>query len=202
MPDRPVSTPPTRVRLATPDDGPSCAAIYAPYVTGTVISFELEPPDGAEMAGRIGRIQARTPWVVVELDGDVRGYAYGSRHRDRPAYDWTVETTVYVDAGFHGRGLGRTAMTALLAVLRRQGFHLAVAGITPPNPGSVGLHRALGFERIGKFDAIGWKFGAWQGVEWFGLELGERAAAPEPVCPLPDLPDVGAILAGFGSGPG
>ena len=151
---------PITVRLATPADGAACAAIYAPYVESTAISFELEPPSAEEMAARIERTIERTPWVVVEVDGVVRAYAYGTRHRDRAAYDRTVETTVYVDGAFAGRGLGRRAMTALLAILRLQGAHLAVAGVTPPNPASEGLHAALGFRRVGSFEAIGFKFGA------------------------------------------
>jgi phosphinothricin acetyltransferase len=172
------------VRLATPADASACAEVYRPYVETTAISFELSPPDAAEMAARIERTLARTPWLVVEVDGVVRGYAYGGRHRERPAYDWTVETTVYVDEALRGRGVGRAAMTALLEILRIQGFHLAVAGVTPPNPGSVGLHRALGFQRIGQFEAIGWKFGRWHDVEWFGMELGPRSEPPAPILPL------------------
>lgn len=181
--------PPSRpgVRLATPGDGAACAAVYAPYVTGTSISFELVPPDAAEMASRIARTIERTPWVVVELDGIVRGYAYGARHRERPAYDWTIETAVYVDRAFTGRGIGRVAMGAVLGILRLQGAHLAVAGITPPNPGSVRLHEALGFERIGRFEAIGWKQGRWHGVEWYALEIGPRGSHPAPLIPLPQL---------------
>jgi L-amino acid N-acyltransferase YncA len=174
------------VRLATVDDGAACAAIYRPFVEATSISFELEPPTADDMAGRISRTIARTPWLVVEVDGVVRGYAYGTRHRDRAAYDWTVESTVYVDRAYAGRGIGRAAMTALLDVLRRQGFHLVVAGITQPNPASTGLHLALGFERVGEFGAIGWKQGRWHGVEWYGLELGPRDAAPTPIRPLAD----------------
>lgn len=176
-----------RVHLATPADAAACAAIYAPYVAETAVSFELVPPGAGEMAGRIQRTLERTPWIVAESGGIVRGYAYGSRHRERPAYDWTVETTVYVDRAFHGRGIGRACMRALLEVLRVQGFHLAVAGVTPPNAASVGLHLALGFERIGRFDAIGYKFGRWHGVEWFGLELGPRPDEPLPVRPIGDL---------------
>jgi L-amino acid N-acyltransferase YncA len=184
-----VSSPPTRprVRLATPDDGPACAAIYAPYVTDTSISFELVPPRGAEIAARIERTIVRTPWVVVEVDGVVRAYAYATRHRERPAYDWTVETAVYVDRSFARRGLGRIAMRAVLAILRVQGAHLVVAGITLPNPGSVALHEALGFVRVGGFEAIGWKHGGWHGVDWFALELGPRADEPPPLVPLPEL---------------
>jgi len=185
----PMAVAGTRVtlRLATPDDGDACAAIYAPYVTDTAISFEAEPPDGAEMAGRIARTVARTPWVVAEVGGMIRGYAYGTRHRDRAAYDWTVETTVYVDRQFTGSGLGTAAMRAVLAILEVQGAHLAVAGITPPNEGSIGLHLALGFQRVGLFEAIGYKFGRWHGVEWFARELGPRGEDPRPLVPLPDL---------------
>jgi L-amino acid N-acyltransferase YncA len=175
------------VRLANPDDGPACAAVYAPYVTDTAVSFELVPPDGAEIAGRIERTIARMPWVVVEVDGVVRGYAYAGRFRERPAYDWAAETTVYVDRAFQGRGLGRAAMRAVVAILRLQGFHVAVAGITPPNPGSVSLHLRLGFERIGLFEEVGWKDGAWHGVEFFGLELAPPEPAPAPIVPLPGL---------------
>ena len=188
-----------RVRLATRGDGAACAAIYAPYVTDTAISFELVPPDAAEMAARIARTMERTPWVVVEADGVVRAYAYGTRHRERAAYDWTVETTVYVDRERTRGGLGRIAMSAVLAILRLQGAHLAVAGITPPNEGSIGLHQALGFERVGTFEGIGWKFGRWHGVEWFALELGPRDEAPGPLVPVPRLagtPELEAALIG------
>jgi L-amino acid N-acyltransferase YncA len=181
------------LRLATPEDGAACAAIYRPYVETAAVSFELVPPDGPELAARIARIVERTPWIVAEVDGTVRGYAYGSRHRERPAYDWTVETTVYVAPDARGLGLGRATMTALLDILRIQGFHLAVAGVTPPNAASAGLHLALGFERIGLFPAIGWKLEAWHGVEWFGLELAPREPAPAPVRPIGELADDPAV---------
>src|SRR3954467_7610904 len=103
-------------RLAVPDDGAACAAIYGPYVAGTAISFEVVPPSASEMASRIARVTGHYPWVVVEADGVVGGYAYATRHRERPAYDWTAETTVYVDEAVHGRGLGRAPMRALVAV--------------------------------------------------------------------------------------
>jgi len=136
---------------------------------------------------------------VVEVDDVVRAYAYGNRHRDRAAYDWTVETTVYVDRDFGRRGLGRLAMGAVIDILRLQGAHLAVAGITLPNPGSVRLHESLGFLPVGEFEAIGWKFGGWHGVAWYELELGAREPGPAPLVPLPELtgrPELAEALAG------
>jgi L-amino acid N-acyltransferase YncA len=175
------------IRLATVADGAACAAVYAPYVTGTSISFELVAPDGAEMGGRIARTIERTPWLVVEEEGAVRAFAYAGRFRDRAAYDWTAETAVYVDDAWRGRGLGRAAMRAVLGILRLQGFHTVIAGVTPPNPGSVRLHHALGFTRIGLFDAVGWKQDRWHGVEFFALELSPGDRPPVPVRPLPEL---------------
>ncbi len=177
------------LRLATPADGAAVAAVYAPYVLETAISFELAAPGADEMAGRIARTLERTPWVVAEVDGVVRAYAYAGRFRERPAYDWTAESAVYVDRSLHRAGLGRATMAALLRVLRLQGFRLVVAGITPPNPGSVGLHRALGFERVGVFEGVGWKHGRWHGVEFFELALfpAVDGVEPRPVRVLPEL---------------
>ena len=187
MPFEPTSSSAATARLATPADAADCAAIYGPYVSSSAISFELVPPTTDEMASRIVKVMAHWPWVVVELDGIVRAYAYATRHRERPAYDWTTETTVYVHPEFRARGLGRIAMRSLIAVLRLQGFHLLVAGITAPNPGSVRLHESLGFERIGEFEAIGWKFDSWHGVEFWALELDAREHVPDRVTPIGEL---------------
>jgi len=189
------------LRLATHADGPAVAAIYAPYVIGTAISFELEPPTGDVMAERIDLILERTPYLVAEVDGVVRAYAYAGRFRDRPAYDWTAETTVYVDRGMHRSGLGLATMAALLRILRLQGFRLVVAGVTLPNPASVGLHLALGFERVGEFPGVGWKDGRWHGVEFFTLQLfaGLDGELPAPIRPLPGLrgtPELERAIAG------
>jgi phosphinothricin acetyltransferase len=177
------------IRLATPADGDALATIYAPYVMETAISFELRPPDGAEMATRIARTLERTPWLVAEVDGVIRGYAYAGRFRDRPAYDWSAESGIYVEGASRGLGLGRALMAALIAVLRIQGFRLLVAGITPSNPASVALHLALGFQRVGLFEGVGHKLGAWQGVEFFELDLAPMVdgEAPAPIRPMPEL---------------
>ena len=194
-------TVPHALRLATQADGDAVAAIYAPYVAETAISFELVPPSGEVMAGRIAAVLERGPYIVAEVDGVVRAYAYAGRFRDRAAYDWTCESTVYVDPSLHRSGLGRATMEALLRVLRLQGFRLVVAGVTPPNPGSIGLHRSLGFRRVGAFEGVGWKHSRWWDVEFFALELfpAEDGVQPAPVRPLPELlgtPELARAIAG------
>ena len=182
-------TVPHTLRLATPADADAIAAIYAPYVSETAISFELEPPTSAVMAERIAKVLERGPYIVAEVDGVVRAYAYAGRFRDRAAYDWSCESTVYVDRSLHRSGLGRATMEAVIRVARLQGFRLVIAGVTLPNPGSEGLHLALGFRRIGAFDGVGFKSGQWWGVDFFALELFPPvgAAEPSPIRPLTEL---------------
>jgi phosphinothricin acetyltransferase len=172
-----------QVRIAQPDDAAALAAIYAPYVTDTAITFEIEPPDAAEMAWRMSKVLARLPWLVAERDGAVLGYAYASAHRDRAAYQWSVDVAIYVDRTAHRKGVGRVLYAPLLAVLRRQGFHQAYAGITLPNPASVGLHEAMGFTPVGVYREVGYKAGAWRDVGWWGLVLGPAPA--DPAVPRP-----------------
>jgi phosphinothricin acetyltransferase len=178
------------VRYADPDaDAAACAAIYAPSVLDGVASFEEVAPDASEMAARIAKIGATHPWLVTERDGEVAGFAYGTQHRARRAYRWTAEVTVYVRPEHQRRGVGRELYSALLDLLRRQGFGLAVAGITLPNDPSVALHEALGFEPVGVYRRVGWKFGAWRDVGWWQLDLAPAADGqpPEPL-PPPALP--------------
>ncbi len=144
------------VRLATPADAAAVAAIYAPVVRDTAISFEAEPPDAAEFVRRMEATLPARPWLVAEDGGRVVGYAYAGPHRARAAYGWSVEPSVYVDAGARGRGVGRALYGALLAVLRAQGFANAYAGVTLPNEASVGLHRAFGFEDVAVYRRVGY----------------------------------------------
>jgi phosphinothricin acetyltransferase len=158
-----------RVREATAHDGAACAAIYAPYVTDSCVSFELEPPTPAEMAARIA---AAHDWLVLEDDGGhVVGYAYAGTFAPRAAYRWATEVSVYLAHGFERRGGGRMLYEALLPRLAERGFRMAIAGMTLPNDASVGLHRALGFEPVGTYRRIGYKHGAWHDVAWTQLEL-------------------------------
>jgi phosphinothricin acetyltransferase len=171
------------VRHADPErDAAAIAAIYAPSVHAGVASFEAEPPGEEEMRRRIADGAREYPWLVAERDGAIAGYAYGARHRTRAAYRWTVEVTAYVDEARRRSGVGRELYEALLPLLARQRLHLAVAGITLPNPGSVALHEAVGFQPVGVYREIGHKFGEWHDVGWWQAFL--RAAGERPEEPL------------------
>ncbi|MBS1678663.1 MAG: N-acetyltransferase [Actinobacteria bacterium] len=167
------------IRPADPDrDAAACAAIYAPSVESTPISFELEPPDAAEFSRRIKGCSATHQFLVGEAGGHVVGYAYACRWRERAAYDWAVEVSVYVDSAHKGRGVGRALYTELLDRLRVQGFRIAVAGITLPNPASIALHERMGFQSIGVLSRVGWKLGSWHDVGYWQLLLQPDAADP------------------------
>jgi len=159
------------IRDATPDDAAACAAIYAPYVRATAVSFELEPPTTGEMAQRIAAAQRTHAWVVLEHDGPVVGYAYGSGFKSRPAYRWSCEVSVYLEPGRQRMGGGRALYEALLRRLAALGFRVAVAGMTLPNDASVALHAALGFEPVGTYRRIGWKNGSWHDVAFVQRHL-------------------------------
>lgn len=167
-----------KVRDATTLDAEACAAIYAPYVTGTPVSFEFEPPTAEAMAERIAAAQLGHAWVVLEDDGEVVGYAYAGPHKERVAYRWSCEVSVYLQPGLRRTGAGRALYEALFERLAERGFHIAVAGVALPNEASLGLHRALGFEPVGTFRRIGWKHGAWHDVLWLQRTLAEHPDTP------------------------
>jgi phosphinothricin acetyltransferase len=169
------------LRVAQASDGAALAAIYDPVVRETAISFETEPPTAAAMAGRVAGLLPTHPWLVAETNGTVAGYAYASPHRDRAAYRWSTDVTVYVAAAARGGGLGRALYGALLAILARQRFHAAFAGVTLPNAASVGLHRAAGFEPVGVYREVGFKHGSWHDVAWFRRALEGDSAPAEPI---------------------
>jgi len=171
----------TPIRDADPArDAAACAAIYAPHVESSVVSFEERAPDAAELAARIERYGASHAWLVAEREGEVLGYAYATAFNERPAYRWSVSVSVYVAEGARGAGLGRALYEALFEGLRERGFRMACAGITLPNEASVALHESLGFEQTGLNREIGWKHGAWRDVGWYQLELAPAAEEPPP----------------------
>ena len=168
----------TCIRDAGPSDAASCADIYAPYVRDTDISFETEPPSAQEMSDRIAAARDRHAWLVLEDAGEVVGYAYGGPFMARAAYQWSTAVSVYLQHGRRRTGAGRALYEALFERLAGRGFRTALAGITLPNEASVGLHRALGFEPVGTYRRVGWKFGSWHDVAWCQRPLGDDDAAP------------------------
>ena len=161
MPDTPT------IRSAVEADAAALLAIYGPFVESTAVSFETVVPTVEEFADRIAKALTGWQWLVAERDGQCIGYAYGSSHRQRQAYRWSVEVSAYVHPNHHRRGVGRALYLRLLEELAQKGFCNAYAGTTLPNEGSVALHRGVGFEFIGVFKAVGRKFGTWHDVAWF-----------------------------------
>ena len=163
------------VRAAVAADAAGIAAVYAPHVSDGVASFELEPPSPQEVSRRMA---SGLPWLVAVEDDVVVGYAYASRHRDRAAYRWSVDVSVYLAPAAQGRGLGRALYEPLLAELTDRGFVRAHAGVVLPNDASVALHERLGFARVGTYPQVGWKAGAWHDVLWLSRALAQPAGEP------------------------
>jgi L-amino acid N-acyltransferase YncA len=170
------------IRLATQSDARPVHDIYAPFCENTPVSFETQAPNVEEIGQRIIKILRSHPWLVYENDGQVLGYAYASPHRERAAYRWAVDVSAYVREGHRRLGVGSSIYRSLLAILQLQGFYRALAGITLPNPGSVGLHQSMGFQPLGTYESIGYKCGRWHDVQWFQLAL--RESPTEPPDPL------------------
>ncbi len=171
-----------RIRLAEEADADAIAAIYRPIVEETAISFETTAPDRREMARRIADTLTSHPWLVCDVDGAIAGYAYAARHRVRGAYRWSVDSSVYVASSHRQLGVGRGLYQSLFAILAAQGYFNAFAGIALPNQASVALHEAMGFERLGVYRRVGYKFGEWRDVGWWQLTLKPHAESPsEPL---------------------
>ena len=171
------------IRAVLPADAAAIAAIYRPYVTDTVITFELDPPDAAEMARRIAAYTPTYPWLVAERDGAVVGYAYGSPYRTRAAYAWVAEAGIYLARDACGGGLGTALYEALCAALADYGYVAVLGVMTLPNPASEALHRRCGFRDMGTQPGIGFKQGGWHDVGFWQRDLAPRGTAPNPPRP-------------------
>ncbi len=169
------------IRSATIDDAQACAAIYAPYVNDTVITFETEPPSTQEMARRIADALRTHAWLVAEDNGRVTGYAYAHVWKARAAYRWSCEVSLYLEPGRRRTGVGRALYTELFVRLVQRGYRIAIAGMTLPNEASLGLHRSMGFEDAGTNRRIGWKNDAWHDVAWMQRELTDSGDPPAEV---------------------
>ncbi len=187
------------IRPAVEGDAAAIAEIYAPYVRETAISFETEPPTAAMMARRIVNTLETHPWLVADCGGRVVGYAYAGKHRERAAYRWSVDVTIYVGTAMHHIGIGRALYLPLLKVLRLQGFRSAFAEIALPNPGSVRLHEWAGFKPIGVHNDCGFKLGRWHDIGYWRLGLADGTAPPEDPVPFAvfrKTPSCAAVLRG------
>jgi L-amino acid N-acyltransferase YncA len=187
-----------KVRAAERRDAGAVAAIYAPVVRETAISFETDPPTPEIMADRIETTLQRYPWLVAEREGEVVGYVYGSEHRQRAAYRWSVDVTAYVADGARRQRVGQKMYGALINLLRAQGFRSAFAGIALPNPASVALHESVGFEALGVYRDVGFKLGRWHDVGWWRLGLstgGNVPAEPTAFAALRETPTFRSLLA-------
>jgi L-amino acid N-acyltransferase YncA len=179
-----MSSPGPRIRPATAADASACAEIYAPYVTGTGISFEAEPPTPSQFSERIANSQASHEWLVAERDGTIVGYAYGHEFSGRAAYRWSCETSIYLAMDLRREGVGRALYAELLPRLAGRGYRRAFAGITLPNEASIGFHRTFGFEDAGCYRRVGWKNAAWHDVAWLQRDLqADEIDPPAPISP-------------------
>jgi L-amino acid N-acyltransferase YncA len=188
------------IRTATTADGEQIAAIYAPSVVSAATSFEMDLPTGAEMARRVADALVTHPWLVAERGGELLGYARGGRFRERAAYGWSVETSVYIRGGVHRTGVGRALYTALFEILVLQGYYVAYAGATLPNDASAGLHESMGFTPVGIFRAAGNKFGVWHDVGWWQRLLQPLTSDPPPPKPLAAVIDSPAYACALANG--
>lgn len=159
------------IRSATLNDAQAIADIYQPYVLETAISFELEPPSVSEMKSRMVEVMAMFPWLVSEVDGRVLGYAYACPFRSRPAYRWSVESSIYVQRGCERIGLGKALYSQLLEMLKHQGVVNVMGGMTLPNVPSQKLHEHFGFVEVARYKGVGFKMGQWRDVGHWQLQL-------------------------------
>lgn len=168
----------TRIRFAVPEDAAAILKIYRKYIENTRVTFEIEVPTVEAFRERMERITAWFPWIVCEIDGTIAGYAYASKHGERAAYRWSADLSVYIDENYHRYGMGTALYTALLEMLRAQGYFTVYAGVSTPNPKSEAFHSAFGFRNLGEFKNAGYKLGEWCGVSWYELVLKEYVKEP------------------------
>ena len=170
------------IRLATLNDAEKILAIYSKYIKNTTITFEVEVPTLEAFQTRMKNIMSFFPWIVAEIDGEIAGYAYASKHGERAAYRWSADLSVYIDEKFHRHHLGTDLYDELIDLLKKQGFCTVYAAISTPNPKSEAFHQSYGFHRIGEFKNVGHKMNQWLGVTWYDLQIADYVSNPkEPI---------------------
>ena len=175
------------IRMANPADAQALLNIYAPYVINTAITFEYDVPSVEEFASRIAHTLEKYPYLIAEEGGNILGYAYASPFHDRPAYDWAVETSIYVDQNIKHRGIGRKLHDALESTLREQGILNMNACIAYPpeedehlDKNSVEFHAHMGYRLVGEFYKCGYKFNRWYNMVWMEKLIGEHLSDQKP----------------------
>jgi len=177
------------IRFIKPEDSEAVLEVYKPYVLGTYITFEYNVPTLEEWSHKIEKIILKYPWLVCECENKIVGYAYGSTHRDRTAYQWSPESTVYLDEKYHRQGIARALYEKLFAIMKLQGYFNVYAGVGLPNMKSEEFHKALGFTELGIFKNIGYKLGGWHDTKWFQLQLREHILNPPPPLLIAEVKD-------------
>ncbi len=187
------------IRVATADDADQVLSIYAPFIESSIVTFEIEVPSLSEMSHRISHVLEKWPWLVMQDGQKIAGYVYAHEYGSRKAYQWTVESSIYLAENYRGRGIGRKLYACLFSILQAQGFYQVVAGASLPNESSVALHESMGFIKVGTFKDVGFKMGRWVDVCRWQLELNTSAKdsknPPEPpiwferFSKLPDFAD-------------
>jgi len=172
----------TTIRIATENDAAAILAIYSPYIESTSLTFETEVPGLGSFTERILTYLDNWPWLVCEIDGIIAGYAYATRYRERTAYQWCTECSVYIHDDFHRAGIARALYTALFEILKRQGFRNVYAVINLPNEKSVQFHESCGFKWFATYEKVGYKLGKWKNVGWWQLSVNEYV--DDPAAPI------------------
>lgn len=168
-----------KIRFATVKDAVGILEIYGEYIKNTAVTFEIEVPTLSAFEERMERIMSQFPWLVCEIDGEIAGYAYASKHGERAAYRWSADLSVYIHEKFHRNHIASELYDEVIALLRKQGYYTVYAGVSTPNPKSEAFHRAYGLRCLGEFKNVGYKLGEWRGVAWYELPIAEYVKVPE-----------------------
>lgn len=163
-----------QIRSVKETDAAAIAAIYAPYVRETAITFEYDAPSAATMLERIQETTTKFPYLVAEIDGSVVGYAYAHTYYPRAAYDWTVEVSIYIDTSQRQAGLGTALYDTLEKQLKEQGFVNLLACISLPNDPSIAFHQKRGYKQVAHFEQVGYKFDRWYDIVWLQKSLAKK----------------------------
>lgn len=184
-----------RLRVATPADAPVLQAIYVPYVTDTALTFECHVPSVEEFRERIENTLKTYPYLVALVDGEPVGYTYASRFKPREAYEWSVETSIYVRQDMRKHGVGRKMYEALERVLVLQNIYTMCAAVAYPhttsdeysNTNSAGFHKHMGLQYVGRFHGCSNKFGRWYDLQWYEKMIIPREGVPRPFIPFAQI---------------